>query len=185
MTDIERTVARAVDRLPRVQAWRRGAAFLIDISGAWLISALFAGRAGLIVQSILFLLSWLTLRVALVSKNQGQSLGRWALDMRVAEAQKGRVPDLQALLKREGSLGLCALLAVLSFSNPTLIWNGGILPLFIPLAIDAGVAVADSRYRQALHDRLAQTVIVQTRRGYSLDLKIKKLLAEVSLRVKR
>ncbi len=179
------TIERVVDRLPRVKIWRRGAAFCIDLFGAWLISVLFAARAGLIVESILFFVIWLVLRVALVSKNQGQSLGRWCLDMRVAETRKGRVPDLQALLKREGSLGLCALLAVLSFSNPTLIWNGGFLPLFIPLAIDVGVAVADSRYRQALHDRLGQTVVVQTRRGYSLDLKIKKLLAEVSLRVKR
>ena len=37
---------------------------------------------------------------------------------------------------------------------------------------------------QAFHDRIARTVVAQTRRGYSLDLKVKKLIAQSRQRVK-
>jgi hypothetical protein len=50
--------------------------------------------------------------------------------------------------------------------------------------VDCGLALLDTQRQQAGHDRLARTLIVESRRGYSLDLKLKKLFAQVQRRVK-
>lgn len=131
----------------------------------------------------LYLLSWYGLRVILVVKNQGQSLGRWALDMKVLDAKRRAMPGLLELTKRETITGLGSLLLLLGLVNlsPT---NGLILMAPIPLCIDCGLAFLDADFRQSWHDRLAHTVVIQTQRGYSLDLKVKKIFDQVSDRVK-
>jgi hypothetical protein len=43
----------------------------------------------------------------------------------------------------------------------------------------------DNQLRQALHDRYFGTIIVSSRRGYSLDIKIKRLLETVRQNVRR
>jgi len=50
--------------------------------------------------------------------------------------------------------------------------------------VDCGFAFVDNDFRQAFHDRIASTVVIQTRRGYSLDIKLKKIVAAASRRVK-
>ena len=172
-------------RFPRVQIWRRGVAFLIDFVGVWLLSSLLGGNLPgfQFAQVAVFVLAWLGLRVLLVYRNQGQSLGRWALDMKVLDADFGRVPFLQALFKREAVTGLGAILVALALSN--IATNAGAVLLMVPLAIDCSVALSDTQGRQAIHDRIAGTIMVSTRRGYSLDIKVKRLLANVRRGVRR
>jgi uncharacterized RDD family membrane protein YckC len=166
-------------RFPRVPNDRRVAAFAIDFGAVSLLSTL--GGSSAIIP--LYLIFWYGLRVILVAKNQGQSLGRWALDMKVLDSKHRALPGLLELTKRETVTGLGSLLIFLSLVNlsPT---NGLILVAPIPLLIDCGLAFLDTEFRQAWHDRLARTVVIQTRRGYSLDIKVKKIFAQLGDRVK-
>jgi hypothetical protein len=87
------------------------------------------------------------------------------------------------LAKREGITLFGALLATIGlnigFSNGI-----SLLLLISPLAADGCVALADPDLQQTLHDRLAKTMIVASRRGYSLDLRVKRLLAQFQQRMK-
>ena len=168
----------ASPRFPRVPLSRRSAAFAIDFCTAGLLS-LFLGN--LLVPT--FILTWLILRVILVAKNRGQSLGRYALDIRVIDAKYGRTPGLLELFKREGIVGLGALLALLGirYLSPANAWS---ILLMIPLPVDCVFAVVEGSRRQAFHDQIAGTLVVQTRRGYSLDLKIKKWVAKFKSNMK-
>lgn len=169
-------------RFPKVPYERRCGAFCIDFVTVWLISLPFAGSV--LTQLIIFLVAWLGLRVVLAAKNQGQSLGRWALDMKLVDAKFGKTPGLLELFKREGVAGLCALLAMMGLTIG--LGNGiSLLLLIMPLSADCGTAFADPQTRQALHDRIARTLVVPTRRGYSLDLRVKKLVEQVTRKIKR
>lgn len=168
-------------RFGKVPIERRVAAFGIDFVVVWLFSSFVTG---FIVQMLVFLTLWLGLRVVLVSSNQGQSLGRWALDMKVLDAKYSRIPQLLTLTKREAILGFCAFLATLGLSSG--LAGGGfyLLLLPIPLAVDCGAALTDAEAQQAIHDRIAQTIVIESRRGFSLDLRLKRLLAQISGRMK-
>lgn len=168
-----------VRRFPRVPMERRVSAFLIDFGSVALFSAV--GGPGLFVP--LFLISWIGMRVILVSKNQGQSLGRWAMDIKVIHARYRGIPGLAELFKREALTGIGSLLVMIGLANlnPS---TGWVLLTFIPLAIDCSFAFVDPDYQQAFHDRLARTAVSQTRRGYSLDIKVKKLFAQANRRMK-
>ncbi|HEY9617617.1 MAG TPA: RDD family protein [Microcoleaceae cyanobacterium] len=168
-----------VRRFPRVPITRRIGAFAIDVLVVGLFSLLF-GRPAYMVMFIIF---WLGLRVIVVAQNKGQSLGRWALDMRVINPKFRARPGLLELAKRETITGLGALLAWIGLINlsPT---NGLLLVLPIPLLVDCGLAFTDEEYRQAFHDRVAQTIVIQTRRGYSLDIKLRRLFAQAGRRMK-
>jgi uncharacterized RDD family membrane protein YckC len=152
---------------------RRIAAFAVDFGLVSLLS-LFGGSN---LYILFFAVLWLGLRVVVVERNKGQSLGRWAFDIRVAALRHGSTPTLKELLKREVIAGLGALLVFVGLVNlsPT---NGFILIGVIPLLADCGFAFIDEEGRQAFHDRFARTVLVQTRRGYSLDIKLKKMFAQ-------
>lgn len=163
-------------RFPKVPIERRAAAFLIDFVGVWLVTSLLGFNA--FVQVLVFVLTWVVLRVVLVSSNQGQTLGRWALDMKVLDARDHKIPGMLTLAKREGILGFCALLAMIGL-NIGLANGISMLLLVAPLAADCGNALADEEAQQAFHDRVAQTIVIQTRRGFSLDLRLKKLFAKL------
>ncbi|HEY9799358.1 MAG TPA: RDD family protein [Leptolyngbyaceae cyanobacterium] len=174
---------------PKADLWRRGFALGLDFLGVWLVSSLL-GSSGLgiqFVQIFVFILGWLILRVLVVYNNQGQSLGRWAFDLKVLEVEDGevvpRIPQLLALLKREAIIGVGALLVSIALDNIRL--NPTAILLVIPLAIDCGAAFSDTQMRQAWHDRYAGTFIVSSRRGYSLDLKIKRLVESLQRNVRR
>lgn len=161
---------------PKVEFGRRGMALGIDFLCTWLVSSLLgSSQLGIqVVQILVFMIGWVILRVIVPFNNQGQSLGRYSLDMKVLEVERGKVPDLQALLKREGIIGLGALLVSIALGN--IIRNPTAILLLIPLAIDCGAAFSDTQKRQALHDRYTGTMIVSSRRGYSLDIKVKRLV---------
>jgi len=163
-------------RFPKVPIERRAAAFFIDFVGVWLVSSLLGFN--LFVQILVFMLLWMILRVVMVSGNQGQSLGRWALDMKLLEAKYRKIPGLVTLAKREGILGFCALLAMIGL-NIGLANGISMLVLIFPLVADCCSALADEEAQQAFHDRIARTIVIQTRRGFSLDLRLKKLVAQV------
>ncbi len=167
-------------RIPRVPLWRRSAAWAIDFMCVWVLTSFSRGS----LQAVLFLVFWLMCRVLVVTRTQGQSLGRWAFDMRVIGTRFNRTPSLLDLAKRETILGVESVLVMVALTtiNPT---NGGGILFLLPLAIDFGFAFSDPRELPTLHDRLASTVVVASRRGYSLDLKIKRLLAQANRRMKQ
>ncbi|MBD2103714.1 RDD family protein [Leptolyngbya sp. FACHB-261] len=164
-------------RPPIAELWTRGIALAIDFVLCWLGSSIVSFGT---VQFVIFAILWFGLRVALVARNQGQSPGHWAMSLKTLEQRTGRVPGLLELSKREGIslLGAWGLLAALV--NPTALFLLALLPL-----ADLGFAVNDTDRRQALHDRLGQTLVVNSRRGLSLDRKIRLWVAQVSTRVKQ
>lgn len=165
----------------RVPLWKRAAALGLDLLAVGFVSS-FMG-SNVMAQGIVFLIGWLGMRVVLVYNNQGQSLGRWAMDMRIVETSRGRIPTLEALTKRELIAGTAAFLAFVGLTHlsPTSAWA---LLLFVPLGIDGSFAYSDAG-QQAFHDQYADTLIIPSRRGYSLDVKIRKLVAYVQQRVKK
>jgi uncharacterized RDD family membrane protein YckC len=165
-------------RIPIVPFDRRIAAFALDFGSTAFLSS-FSGALYIPV----FLALWLGMRVLVAGNNRGQSLGRWAFDLRVAELRRGATPGLLELAKREAITGFGAVLAMIGLASlgPT---NGWILILPLPLLVDCGIAFADPELHQAFHDQIVRTVMVQTDRGYSLDIKVKKLIAEAQRRVK-
>jgi uncharacterized RDD family membrane protein YckC len=168
-----------VQQFPRVPMDRRIAAFAIDFGVASLVSLLLGGRLYIPVYFIF----WFLLRVILVARNQGQSLGRWAMDIKVINPKFRMIPGLLNLSKREAITGIGSLLMLTGVVtlSPT---NGWILISPLPLLADCGFAFSDPEYRRAFHDCIAQTILTQTRRGYSLDIKVKKLFADVRHRMR-
>jgi len=163
-------------RAPKVPWGRRIGAFAIDFFTVWLISLPFASSG--LLQSVVFAGGWISLRVFLPANNRGQSLGRWALDIKVLEQRANRIPTLIAMMKREGITGVGAVLA----ANGLMIGltNAMILVLLTtPLVVDCVLALGDEDYRQAFHDRIAKTITTQSQRGFSLDLRLKKLVAKI------
>ncbi|BBA80083.1 hypothetical protein RGRSB_1685 [cyanobacterium endosymbiont of Rhopalodia gibberula] len=157
-------------RFPKVPLDRRTYAFVLDFVTIWFVSSFFRG----ILQGLIFIICWLTLRVILVEKNQGQSLGSWAFDIKVIDVQFSKIPGLIELAKREGILGVVALLAMIglriSFRNGL-----SMLLLTMPLLVDCGIVLGDQELNQAFHDRIAGTIVVPANRGFSLDLRLKRL----------
>ncbi|AFY48211.1 hypothetical protein Nos7524_2369 [Nostoc sp. PCC 7524] len=174
---------------PKAEINRRGMALGLDFIVVWLVSSLLgSNQIGFqLIQILVFIFGWLILRVLLAYNNQGQSLGRWAFDLKVLEVQNGqvvgRIPQLQVLLKREAIIGFGAILVSIALSNIRA--NPTVILLVIPLAIDCGAALSDTQMRQTLHDRYAGTFIVSSRRGYSLDIKIKRLVETLRRNVRR
>lgn len=161
-------------RAPKVPFDRRAYAFLLDFVTVWLISSFFQGVA----QAFVFVVAWGVMRIVVVEKNKGQSLGRWAFDIRLIDLRLNATPGLLELSKREGVLCIAALMAM---EGLNINFNNGLsmILLILPLIIDCSVALGDDELNQAFHDRIAQTQVVQTRRGYSLDLRFKKWWVEI------
>jgi uncharacterized RDD family membrane protein YckC len=130
---------------PKAEIGRRGMALALDFLGVWLISSLLgSGDLGIqLIQILIFLIAWLVLRVLVVYNNQGQSLGRWAFDLKVLEVEDGeimgRIPRLQALVTREAIIGGGALLVSIALRN--IIANPTAILLTLPLALDCGAAL--------------------------------------------
>ena len=162
-------------KYPKVPLDRRAWAFAIDFLSVWFISAFFA--ASLIVQWLVFLICWWIFRVLIVDKNNGQSLGNWLYDLKIIDPRFNRIPDLLSLFKREAVVGVGSALAIAGLQNFT---SGlSLLLLLTPLAVDCSLALIDEETNLAGHDRLARTFMVQTERGFSLDLRIKKIFGQI------
>jgi len=169
-------------RFPKVPIWRRGAAFAIDFVAVLLISLPFAGWG--FVQILVFAAAWLGMRVVYATSNHGQTLGRWALDMKVIDAKYHRIPGILELTKREGITLLGAILILFGLGAALQNLFFAFL-LGIPLGADFSLAWADPERQQAFHDNVGRTMVVQSRRGYSLDLRVKKLVALLQQRMKQ
>lgn len=156
-------------RLPLAPLERRGYAYLLDFVVIWLFSALAQGW----VRLLIFALGWFFLRIVMVSVNQGQSLGGWAFDLRVLHLKLRRLPGILELGQREGILGAASYLAMvglnINFANGI-----SFLLLVAPLVGDLVWAIGDGELGQAFHDRIAGTVVLASRRGFSLDLRLKR-----------
>ena len=161
-------------RSPKAPFERRAYAFLIDFILVWLVSSTLRN---LFLELTIFCLLWLAIRVIVVQVNQGQSLGRWAMDLKIIDLRRNCLPSMLTLIKREGIIALIAFIAMLglkiNFRDLLLM-----LLLLAPIITDGITILTDDQYNQSFHDRLTNTVIVQTRRGFSLDLKMKKLISE-------
>jgi uncharacterized RDD family membrane protein YckC len=169
-------------RFPKVPLDRRAYAFLIDFVTVWLISSM-AG-SNWFLQALVFIVAWLILRVIVVEKNKGQSLGRWALDIKIIDSRFRRIPCLVDLAKREAVLGLAAAIAMIglniNFANIL-----SLILLVCPLLADCAMALADEQFNQAFHDRLAGTLIIQTQRGFSLDIRLRRLWLQVKKKIRK
>lgn len=166
---------KPVRRFPKVPLDRRFWAFFVDFLCAWLLS----GLGGPALQWLVFIGAWFALRVFLVARNQGQSLGSWAFDIKVIDVRY-RVPEIVNLSKREGIIGGSSMLAMLGIQSFFMMGNGiSLILLICPLLASCGVAIADEEFNQAFHDRIAETYMIQTQRGFSLDLRLKQILAEL------
>ena len=175
MYDDYRSLKPNYRKYPKVPIDRRAWAFAIDFLSVWFISAFFA--ANILVQWLVFLLCWWIFRVLIVDKNRGQSLGNWLYDIKVIDPRYNRLPDLLSLSKREALLGVSSALAISGLQNFT---SGLVMLLLIsPLAVDCSLALIDEETNLAGHDRLAETFVVQTERGFSLDLRIKKIFGQI------
>ena len=156
-------------RIPLVPLDRRAYAYLLDFVAVWLLSSFVTGWGQLFV----FLGVWWGWRVVTVEVNQGQSVGHWAFDMKVIDWRSRRIPGILELTKREGLLGGASWLAMvglnINFANAI-----SMLLLIAPLLIDGGLVLSDDRYNQALHDRLGGTLVIRAKRGFSLDLRLKR-----------
>jgi len=157
---------------------RRILAFAIDFFTTAFVS-LGAGSAYIVI----FLLVWYGMRVVAVAMNQGQSLGRWAVNIKVVDPRQRRIPGLLELFKRETIAGVGSLFVVIGLANFSPV-NAWVLFTPIPLLADCCLAFGDPDYRQAFHDRVIGTMMAQTRRGYALDLKLKNLFAQSRQRMK-
>jgi hypothetical protein len=105
--------------------------------------------------------------------------------MKVLDTRYQRTPGILELSKREGLLAFAGSLAMIGMSNLTS-GNASVLLLIMPLFLDFTVALVDiERYQQAFHDRVAQTIVVGSMRGYSLDIKLKFLVDEAKRYVRR
>ncbi|MEB3310192.1 MAG: RDD family protein [Snowella sp.] len=161
-------------RFPKVPLDRRAYAFLLDFVSVWLLSSFASG----FLQIIIFLGCWFGLRVVLVEVNQGQSLGTWAFDTKVIDLRLRRIPGIVELSKREGILGGASLLAMIGL-NINFMNAISMLLLVAPLAFDCGLAIGDEALHQAFHDRVAGTAMMRAKRGFSLDLRLKRLWYEI------
>ncbi|MEB3340602.1 RDD family protein [Okeania sp.] len=165
-----------IPQLPKAPLSRRAAAFSIDTIVVWFLCTIISNNWFTFI--VFFVVFWMAIRVLLAYKNQGQSIGHFALDMKVLDTRYERIPGILELSKREGILALAGSLAMLGMSNLTS-GNAAVLLLIIPLFLDFTVALVDiERHQQAFHDRISQTIVVGTMRGYSLDIKLKWLLDE-------
>lgn len=162
-------------QFPKVPLDRRAYAFLIDFVIIWVISSLVAN---IFLEFLTFCFLWFILRVVVVDRNRGQSLGRWALDIKIKDAKFNKIPPILSLFKREGIVCLASFLAMIGLDQ-TFIHPISTLLLISPLLIDGGLAATDEDFNQAFHDRFAQTIVIQTQRGFSLDLRLRKIIKEI------
>ncbi len=162
-------ITRQYQQLPPGKPWKRVVATGVDFLMAWVLSAVAAGPDAAIQwgQIIVFLLAWWGLRVGVTSRNKGQSLGHWLMDLRIID-ERNRTPLLQTLTQREGLLGGLLLLALVAVDSGL---GFAALLLIAPVIVDCSWAWINPRHC-TLHDLITKTEVVATYRGFSLDRKL-------------
>ncbi len=168
-------------RYPRAPLTRRLYALWLDFAAVWLASLLLGGILGRGVgpQILAFIVVWLGMRVVLAGNWLGQSLGRWAFDLTLIDERDGRIPAPVDLLKREAITCGVLVLALLGFRPGAVTGPLEVLLCLAPAIADFVVAIADEDYRQALHDRVARTLVLPSKRGYSLHERLRGWIEEL------
>ncbi|MDX1978606.1 MAG: RDD family protein [Pseudanabaenaceae cyanobacterium bins.68] len=162
----------AYTRLPLASLSARIGGFVIDFFACYLLALLLKELLGWgIGAQFLFVPVWLSDRVLF----NGQSLGRWAMSLRVVNLNYGKPTGALLLLRRESLILVFLLLLLNSLDQNGMITS---LTLFapLPLVADLVFAAADTLKRQSVHDRLGESIVIFTRKGWQLDLKLTKWL---------
>lgn len=167
----------AYNRLPLAEIAQRLVAFVIDFLICLFTEQLLQEILGLRSNWLglfIFALMWFFVRVLLASNNKGQSFGHWAFSLKVVDAEFGKAAGTFELFKRE--LTIFILVALLLGSGATTL----ILFALLPIGVDIAFAVADSRSRQTLHDKIGGTIVILSKNGFQLDRKFSKLFGQIS-----
>ena len=169
-------------QLPIADIRRRLGAAAIDFTLVWLTTSLIGSALGgaTFIYWFSFLACWYVLRVFVVLNNQGQSPGHWALDMKVVQEYTGRMPRQEWMLKREGMVGFTASLILVGLQGQSM--SALIFVLVLPIGFDFWLALTDRQFGQTFHDRWGRTVVINTLRGYSLDVKVLRWVDEFRAR---
>lgn len=159
--------------LPKLAPWsKRIGAFALDFGLGLGISYLAQGLAALVGANasavdmtgyLAFFATWLVNRGYFQSRPEGQSLGKWLLNIKTLDPETEASPHLVRSLAREGVLSLFVLTEA----------------LLVPLAADGLFAVFDKEKRQTIHDRAGRTLVVEAERGYHLDEKVLQFLQDI------
>lgn len=172
----------AYSRLVLARLSQRNAALLVDFIACAFLGQLIEALLGLSNSGlglVIFGLAWMLNRVFIAGKNQGQSLGRWLLSIRVVDMMYGKSAGVFELAKREAAIYLCMALVLAGFNSGGLTNTISLFAL-IPIVIDGVIALADSEKMQTVHDKLGGTIVIVSRKGLQLDQKITKLLGQAS-----
>ncbi|NJM27620.1 MAG: RDD family protein [Pseudanabaena sp. RU_4_16] len=172
----------AYSRLALARLSQRNAALLVDFIACAFLGQLIEALLGLSNSGlglVIFGLAWMLNRVFIAGKNQGQSLGRWLVSIRVVDMMYGKSAGVFELAKREAAIYLCMALVLAGFNSGGLTNTISFFAL-IPIVIDGIIALADSEKMQTLHDKLSGTIVIVSRKGLQLDQKIAKLLGQAS-----
>ncbi len=161
---------QAEENLPKLAPWgKRIGAFALDFGLGLGVSYLAQGLASLLGADagavdmtgyIAFFATWLVNRGYFQSRPEGQSLGKWLLNIKTWDPETEASPHLIRSLAREGVLSLFVLTEA----------------LLVPLVADGLFAFFDKEKRQSIHDRAGRTLVVESERGYHLDEKVLRLL---------
>ncbi len=172
----------AYSRLVLAKLSQRNAALLVDFIACAFLGQLIESLLGLSNSGlglVIFGLAWMLNRVFIAGKNQGQSLGRWLLSIRAVDMTYGKSAGVFELAKREAAIYLCMALVLAGFNSGGITNTISFFAL-IPLVIDGVIALADSEKMQTLHDKLAGTIVIVSRKGLQLDQKLTKFLGQAS-----
>jgi hypothetical protein len=104
--------------------------------------------------------------------------------MKIIDLRLQRLPGILELSKREAIAGGGAALMMVGlntfFGNPL-----SLILLSSPLFADCGMAIGDEQFNRAFHDRIGGTIVIPTRRGFSLDLRLRRLWYQVKGRMRK
>jgi uncharacterized RDD family membrane protein YckC len=169
----------AYHRLQLAPLAPRNGAFLIDFLACFMLVQLLQeilGLKGGFLSQALFCLIWLGDRALIAGSTQGQSLGRWAMSLKVVNLNYGKPTGTLDLLKREGLI-LFFLLVIFNSLDPRGMITSLTIFAPIPLIIDLAFAIADTTKGQALHDKLSDSITIFSKKGLQLDQKLVKFFS--------
>lgn len=110
-----------------------------------------------------FFAAWLINRGYFQSRPEGQSFGKWLLNIKVIDTETDQSPSLIRSVAREGVTSLFILTETLA----------------VPLIADGIFAIFDQQKRQSIHDRAGRTQVIEAEEGFELDQKAVQFLEQV------
>ncbi len=173
-TETQTQTQTAIEPQTKVATWRkRVGAFALDFGFGLGVCYLAQGAAALFgagAESVnmvgygTFFGTWLVNRGFFQSRPQGQSFGKWLLNIKTIDTETEQSPTLIRSVAREGVTSLFILTEALA----------------IPLIADGLFSVFDKEKRQSLHDRAGRTQVVEAEEGFHLDEKAKQYLQDLT-----